>query len=393
MLLQTMQFLRGHCRVEVRGAFPERFLNVAANRNIYLWNVKKVDRTCLHVSISCAGYALMEEELPQGLTATRLSTHGLPQLWRRYRRRVAFMIGPVAAAVILLVATSFVWTVDVVGGDADLQSRVLPVVQALGVRRGAWKHAIDQKRVKREAILAIDDLAWLWVDLRGTTATVRIEPRTLPPEMVDPSAPCHIIAAETGVIESISTREGVQMVEVGQTVEKGALLISGVLESEEAGIRYRHALGEVRARVWHEKKVEIPKFREVRTETGEEKSVVSLQFARFTINFSQNSSIPYTTYDRITKTTKIPLLPISWKREIFREVHATYPATDTAVLIAQEIQTMEADLESRGIAVVETTVQHLASSDEALAVLLTAETLMRIDEESPIARAEETGGL
>ena len=40
MLLRLVNALRGSVRLEVEGAFPERFLNLCAQRGILFWNVE-----------------------------------------------------------------------------------------------------------------------------------------------------------------------------------------------------------------------------------------------------------------------------------------------------------------------------------------------------------------
>ena len=46
-----MHFLKGYVRIWVYGYSPERFLNLCANRGIFLWNIEKQEEgytLCLH---------------------------------------------------------------------------------------------------------------------------------------------------------------------------------------------------------------------------------------------------------------------------------------------------------------------------------------------------------
>ena len=45
MLKRMVNALRGSVRLEVSGAFPERFLNLCAQRGIVFWNVEWLEAT------------------------------------------------------------------------------------------------------------------------------------------------------------------------------------------------------------------------------------------------------------------------------------------------------------------------------------------------------------
>ena len=66
MLKRMVNALRGSVRLEVSGAFPERFLNLCAQRGIVFWNVEWLEATRLRLTVTRQG-------LPFGERA-----HGLP---------------------------------------------------------------------------------------------------------------------------------------------------------------------------------------------------------------------------------------------------------------------------------------------------------------------------
>ena len=198
-----------------------------------------------------------------------------------------------------------------------------------GLRPGAAKRKIDQKALKKEAILAIDDLMWLWVDIHGAEARVSVASRDMPPEMAG-GEPSNVIALETGVIEKMTVTGGEPSVSVGDTVEKGGLLISGVIPSENEGAEpmIRHASGSVIARVWREKAVLIPKVTEKRTRTGNVKKIKAIKIKKFIVNFSLNSSILYPKYDKIRTKYTLGKVPVAFIADEYHEVKSEYADTD-----------------------------------------------------------------
>lgn len=92
----------------------------------------------------------------------------------------------------------------------------------------------------------------------------------------------------------------------GDTIKEGTLLIGGWLEGKYTGIRYVHANGEVKAKVWYtqEEKVELKQVKIERTGTEENKYSVSIN--NFRINFYKTLS-KLKNYDTIEEIKKIKL--------------------------------------------------------------------------------------
>ncbi|NLZ53754.1 MAG: sporulation protein YqfD, partial [Thermoanaerobacteraceae bacterium] len=119
-----------------------------------------------------------------------------------------------------------------------------------------------------------------------------------------------------GIIEEIIPLRGEALVETGQTVSSGDVLITGKItlgqdvSNEERDGRKTflvHAEGIVKARVWYQKAVKIPLVKTKKTPTGNSKKSVILQFQNHIFNFHLGGK-PYALYDK--KTLKeLDILP------------------------------------------------------------------------------------
>ena len=325
-MVDIIFMLKSRFTVEIKGESPERFLNSAAFRGIYISDVQTIEGG-LRVRLSRQAYDIMSADMPQGLTIEIVREHGAPRLLRRYRRRFLLFGGIPLAAAIIFMSTKVLWRVEIEGGTPELQKQVALFMEEKGVVPGAYIGHIDQIRLKREAILAIDELMWLWVDIHGTTAKINVASRDMPPEITS-REPANIIALESGVVEKITAGEGVALVSEGETVEKGSLLITGVVESERTETMFRHAQGEVLARVWREKTVLIPKVTEIRNRTENVKKIKSIKIKKFIVNFSLNSSILYSKYDRIRIKYSLGKVPVEFIADEYHEVEVEYVDTD-----------------------------------------------------------------
>lgn len=373
--------LKSRYKAEVRGEEPSRFLNRAAAKGIYVYGVKPFTGG-LRFRLSRKAYDLMKDDLPEGLELRVISEYGAPRFFRKYKGRFLLFAGIPLAALMIFAYTRFIWTVDIEGGTPELRGEVSDFLEKEGVRPGAWKSGIDRNKVKREAILAIDDLMWLWVDIRGAGAKVSVASRDMPPEMFT-DEPTNVIASETGVVESVTVTGGESLVAEGQTVEKGSVLISGVIDSERVEPMIRHAGGSVIARVWREKTVLIPKVTEKRTRTGNIKKIKAIKIKKFIVNFSLNSSILYPKYDKIRMKYTLGALPVEFISDEYHEVAAEYEDTDLETAKAGILDEFTTEISDSGAQLVS---MDAAETDrgEYLEYRLTAQCLTDIAKTVPL---------
>ena len=94
MLKRMVNALRGSVRLEVSGAFPERFLNLCAQRGIVFWNVEWLEATRLRLTVTRQGSgparALGDKVL---CTVVPAEQSGVPFFLGRFRRRYALLVG------------------------------------------------------------------------------------------------------------------------------------------------------------------------------------------------------------------------------------------------------------------------------------------------------------
>lgn len=374
--------LKSAFTVDVTGERPERFLNAAAAKGIYISEARPIEGG-LRLRLSRAACRIMEQDLPEGLDMRRVREHGAPRLLRGIKKRYLLMLGAAAAAAAFAGFSSAVWRVEVSGGTPRLRAETEAFLKEKGLVPGTLKRNIDQNAIKREAILSIDDMMWLWVDLKGATAYVRVAARSLPPKKL-PTEPANVVARETGVVESITVLDGAAAVGELETVEKGQVLISGLIPSEriEEPI-IRHARGAVTARVWREKNVIIPKTREKRTPTGQSRKIRSIKIKKFIVNFSINSSILYPKYDRIRTEYKLGSLPVEFIVDEYAEVKAETETVDVEAEAARVRAEFEKEIADSGAELVNIDEKR-EDRGGGTELCLTAECLTDIAAETPM---------
>lgn len=145
-----------------------------------------------------------------------------------------------------------------------------------------------------------------------------------------------IYAKKSGVVSRMTVLNGQSVVNAGDTVLGGEVLVSGLMESLSSGTRGVHALAEVYARTWYELSAQMPLQTQRKTYTGGTKKKRSVLIMDKKINFFINSGISYDNYDKIVRDNRLRLptgnvLPIVFRTEEYAEYTPEVSEMDAAV--------------------------------------------------------------
>lgn len=392
MLSTIISCIKGSYTIKASGRFPERILNIASTSGIYIHNVNRPNDDTITFCVSKkGGDALLKNSL-EGMELSLMESFGLPVIIGRYKKRVLLFLLPLLFIISAFIFSLFIWRVEIIGGDEALRAQVKEVISQNGISVGALKHRIDQYGVKRNAILALPDLSWLWVDIKGSTAKVKIHERIPTPPVIKINEPSNVIATHSGVVEKMQVYCGQPLVSEGETIEKGQIIISGVFRSENENIPtyYHHATGNVVLRVFEEKIVVIPKKTVIKTPTGKEKNVFTLNFEKNNVKFSLNSGISYAEYDKIEKKYVLSPLPVSFSKITYREARAETVDTDFDKEYAVRRDAFKKGLTDQGMEIADFT-EEVSENEKEYTAIFRAQCLVRTDKEIPIEEGETNG--
>lgn len=266
--MRMWNFLTGYVMIRVEGLSLERFLNIAAENNVSVFDVRRVSYTVLRAIVSPRGLRKLQHVVPEKYTITAQKSAGLTVGMRWLTGRKALLIGLVLVVLAALAASLFVWQVRVTGLEYWEARELLPELEQLGIYQGAFKGNIDTKKAETKLIIAHDEFAWVNVRLTGVVALVEVVPAEPEPEMVDDSRPCNIVAEKDAMIESVTALKGRAAVQKGDTVRAGDVLISGLIWDPGMPRMLFAARGRVIGSVWYIASEEAPVREDVRIPTG-----------------------------------------------------------------------------------------------------------------------------
>lgn len=244
IILKLLRYILGFVRFKAFGKFPERFFNLCAKNNITVWNIRRKNgyiEACIFVK----DYKKVRKI--RGKCAVRLRIirkYGLPFILKKYQKRLGFVVGCVIFFVILNIMSMHIWNIKVVGNQTIDTQTVFDALTKIGIKHGTRISEIDASNARQQLILQLDRISWAAINIEGTKATVDItEVKQLPDQQEKP--PCNLKAAFDGRIVSMEINEGTPLVNVGDAVVAGDMLVSGIIEYKTGQSALKHAAGKI----------------------------------------------------------------------------------------------------------------------------------------------------
>ena len=164
MLKKIFQFSKGYVIIEISGRNKERFISECVSERIDVFDVTPSKRG-LYAAVAVSDFVFLRPLVRRHEVKVKIiSRHGIPELFRRYRRRYAFFFMSVAVCIFFCIIPHYIWCVEIDGiYDAD-RAQVLDILRKHGVYAGAKKSGIDDLgEIKNSKIYGVDEINWAWL--------------------------------------------------------------------------------------------------------------------------------------------------------------------------------------------------------------------------------------
>lgn len=325
MFFKITNYLKGCISILIEGLFPERFINLCTKNKLNLWNIRRKSKTAITADIAINDFKKIRKITKNSRCKVRiLKKYGIRFFIYRHRKRKALVIGFAVFFAVLWFLTQFIWIIDITGNKKIEDKVILEYAAKAGLRTGMPAMAVDSGSIQNYIMTNMDDISFVAVNRVGTTVNIDIREREEKREHFDKNTPSNIIATESGVIESILVQSGTAAVKKGDVIYKGQLLVSGASDNKYLGIKYSNSDAEIKARVWHEKTVELPHYIEEKVITGNVKAKRKIKIFDFSINLYIKNKILFEKYDILSYTNYISLgggkiLPIGIETDSYEE--------------------------------------------------------------------------
>lgn len=264
MLNLFWSWLSGYVLLHLTGGGQERFLNLALQREIEIWDINWLGADLLE--LKAARPDLKELRRVGKICGCKLAicrSRGLPFTINYLRGRKTLAVGIMLFAAGLFALSQFVFAVKVLpqeelhGLDA---ARVESLAAELGLRPGALFARLDTDAIAAELKAGIPEISWVYIERDGTVANIKVAERSIYPEELENATRGAVWAGRDALVEQVLLKHGQPMAERGDTVRKGDLLVAPMADGRADAI--------VRGRVWYQGYGEAALEQEVITPDG-----------------------------------------------------------------------------------------------------------------------------
>ncbi|QQE73080.1 sporulation protein YqfD [Brevibacillus composti] len=385
------EWMSGHVRITVRGKRFERFLNMAIRQGIRVWNIRRVGTETCSCDLLVQDFFRLRPLLKEtGCRVHVQKREGLPFFLLSMRRRAGFYTGVALFCFGLYMLSSFVWQVEVVGTKKLHPQTVAKAAAQLGIKEGVWKVKLSEPgQIQQEMLKLIPQASWIGVSIQGTKAVIQVVEKEEPEKPV-PLGPRHLVAKKRAVVHTVLPEVGKKMVSVHQVVDKGQLLISGIIGNEERQ-RAVAAKGTVKGEVWYISEVSVPTARVHYELTGDKQQLQYLLVGPYALQIWPWKVEPFVHAEtfEVRKAPKIAdySLPLGWKTVTHVETKAVKRELSMEEAVALGKQTAREDIlrKAGGDAVIhDEKVLHVKRENGKVYLSIHFSVIEEITQEQPI---------
>ena len=306
--MKVFDYLRPLCAVSVPKESARALLSMMIKENIpfgkvsqggdgYIFSARQKDVSRIESAAERAG------------AKVKITQTGAFAFIKKHRRRLGLLVGAVIFAAALFSSSRFVWDIEISGNERVPTDAIEAALEEHGLFLGAVRSSLDAGDICRKITVGQNGISWMSIDMRG--AVVHVEVReTAEAEIEALAAPSNLVAACDGQIVSVTAYGGKSEVHAGQTVRKGDVLVSGVIDSEALGYRLVRARGEVIANVTKRFSASTPLETVEKVTTGTVKTARKVKFFSKTAELFKKTNISFEKYDTIEKTERLSLFGV-----------------------------------------------------------------------------------
>lgn len=229
------------CRIS--GEEPLRFLNLCRSRRIRLYNVRKKDDGYI-CAMSVSDFFLIRHlRHMAGVHIRVIRRKGIPFLLQRLEKRSAFLLGMACFGALLWICYGFIWDIRISGNLEITDESILRYLKSCQITCGIAKKSVDAHSIAADLRNAFPSFSWVSVEKTGTVLKIQVEEAKKSADVSVPDGDGSLYADREGQVASVITRSGICVIEEGDYVYPGDLLVSGevpIIDDSGSVVRYEY---------------------------------------------------------------------------------------------------------------------------------------------------------
>ncbi len=304
--------------LKITGPYPKGFLSKLIFLKIKLLEVTTTKDSLL---------ILVEEEDYQKIKDLKtiykvelINCYGIAKLKYLYHKYFLFLVAIILAFIILKLLSGLILKIEVIHTKEEIRNLIMRDLEEYGITPYQFKVSFEQKEKIKEKILEKekDHLEWMEIEERGTTYRINVEERKKNNQKIKQEEQS-IVAKKKGRILEIEASHGAIVKKKNDYVEKGDVIISGIIKNKDTPVSKVRAEGRVFAEIWYKVKIEVPYNYQEEVKTGRRKKRLEFAFLNYKVTLLDLK--PYQNAVKKRKQLlKNNLLPISFYLTTLEEI-------------------------------------------------------------------------
>lgn len=244
--------------VLVKGKNPNNFLHKCNLNNINILNIKNISKNeiLIKININDVNKLLKIKSIYK---IKIINSRGLLRLKELLYRNMILILFFILGIIFLSVLSNTIFDVQIISNNINLNKKVEKILNQNNIRKYQFqKNYKELNKIKKIILNEFkDEIEWIEITNKGTKTEVKLVERKLSKKEKIKNY-TNIIAGKSGVIRKIYAEDGQKQIELNTYVNKGDIIISGIILKDEDIKDYVHAKGKVYAEVWYNVTIEFP---------------------------------------------------------------------------------------------------------------------------------------
>lgn len=245
-----LSFFKERVHIRIEGFRIDRLIDKAFRNGINMKSVQLKSETELVCWISAEELKQLRRLAKSAYRITVLNSHGPAPFVRNFTRKPGLVLGCLIVCIMVGLQGFFIETIQINGYGGIPEEELLACLAEEGIVRGALRTEIDWAKAEDKIYATFPQVTWAQLVYSGRMVILNISETShdvygidVPSEQTDEHSSkehsseerkyTNVVAACDGYVEEIQAYWGKAMVEKGDYVEAGQILISGRMESEK----------------------------------------------------------------------------------------------------------------------------------------------------------------
>lgn len=235
--------------------YSNKFLNYLIYNKIYYDSLNKYNEYFV-LDVSYDDYLYIRRRYKCHI----VKYYGKKNIVNIYENNKYVLLSLIISFMLLFLLCNTIFDIKINSDDKDIVNIINDSLSDNGIDVYKRKVSFDKLNSIKNKILEDnkDTLEWIEIREKGCIYYIDVTPRVKSNNNVDNSLPSDIVAEKDGVIKHIVVHRGSKVIDNGDYVKKGDILISGNIIKNENVIDKVHSEGVIYAETWKTVNISIP---------------------------------------------------------------------------------------------------------------------------------------